>query len=260
MAALELKDAWLATGHYALKSWSTPLSAGATPRPQLLRPSDRHKDQTYYLAAISEKALARTLFPISHLAKPQVRELAKKWDLATAEKEESMGICFVGERRKFEDFLSLYIPPSPGPIIEVATGKIIARHPGLWRYTLGQNAKVQGMPQKMFVSHKDPAKNEIHVVPDPQHPSLFKKQIIARDWHWIWEDSPPPGVNEPEGFRAQLQFRHRMLDVPCTVRKGGIDEIIIDCDEAQHAVTPGQVAVLWDDRWCIGSGTITGAN
>jgi len=218
MKILDLEDAWLATGHYARKSWTSP-SPSDTPRPQLLRPSDRMKDQTYYLAAISEKSLARTLFPISHLEKHQVRALAKEWSLATADKEESMGICFVGEKRKFEDFLSSYIPQKPGPIIEAETGKRLATHPGLWRFTIGQNAKIKGLPRKMYVSHKDPKKNEIHVVPDAQHPSLYKKRIIARDWHWIWTDNPPVAIDQPEGFRAKMQFRHRMTDVSCTVRR-----------------------------------------
>ena len=105
---LPVKDAWLATGHYARKSWSGPPSSEAgpsTPRPKLLRPSDRHKDQTYYLSAVPEASLSRALFPLAPYKKTEVREMAQKWGLPTASRAESMGICFVGEKRKFDDFI-----------------------------------------------------------------------------------------------------------------------------------------------------------
>ena len=105
---LPVKDAWLATGHYARKSWSGPPSSEAgpsTPRPKLLRPSDRHKDQTYYLSSISEPALAKAMFPIADIPKHEVRKLATEWDLPTASRAESMGLCFVGEKKHFHDWL-----------------------------------------------------------------------------------------------------------------------------------------------------------
>lgn len=104
----------LIQGHYARKSWSKP-TADDPPRPQLRRPADPYKDQTYYLSSISEFGLRRALFPIGHLTKPEVREIAKKYKLATAERPDSVGICFVGEKTRFNNFLcssqliSLYI-------------------------------------------------------------------------------------------------------------------------------------------------------
>lgn len=105
---LPMKDVWLATGHYARKSWSGPPPSEAGPstsRPKLLRPSDLQKDQTYYLSSISESALAKAMFPIAHIPKPEVRRLAKEWELPTASRAESMGLCFVGEKKHFHHWL-----------------------------------------------------------------------------------------------------------------------------------------------------------
>ena len=143
---------------------------------------DRSKDQTYYLSAIPEASLRRTLFPLAPYKKFEVREMAKKWGLPTAAREESMGICFVGEKRRFDNFIcrfrsiavpellinfiaAQYIPPKRGPIIDMTTGKTVGRHDGLFSLTIGQNAGVAGMPTKMFVAKKDAKENTIYVVP-----------------------------------------------------------------------------------------------
>lgn len=150
-----------------------------------MRPSDRSKDQTYYLAGIPEKSLARTLFPIAHLSKSEVKAKAQEWGLPTAQRPESMGICFVGEKKRFDSFLGMlsvlilapgivldhsiaqYLSPRPGRIIDQTTSKIIGKHDGIWTFTIGQNARIPGQPVRMFVSHKDPATNTIFVVPGP---------------------------------------------------------------------------------------------
>ncbi|KAJ3484753.1 hypothetical protein NLI96_g5414 [Meripilus lineatus] len=251
------QDTWLATGHYARKSW-TATSTGT--RPQLLRPSDRTKDQTYYLSSIPEQSLARSIFPLAQLQKSEVREHASKWGLPTAERAESMGICFVGEKRRFDDFISQYITPRPGAIIDHITGEALGTYEAMWTFTIGQGAKIRGMPQKMFVSGKDPKKNEIYVVPGSDHPLLYKSRIYAQDWKWIWGDSPPVAIDGVDGFRARVQFRHRMMDVGCIVKRGDKEgSIIIELDEPQKAVAPGQVAAIWDQNWCLGCGVIEGA-
>ena len=152
-------------------------------RPRLLRAMDRRKDQTYYLSSISERSLERALFPIGNYTKSQVRELAYQYKLFTVMREESMGVCFVGERRKFHDFLctplqfvrtlpshlpihflAQYIPPNHGPILHLTTGEQVGVHRGLWTFTIGQGAKVPGMSQKMYVARKDVINNTIYVV------------------------------------------------------------------------------------------------
>ncbi|KAI0053929.1 tRNA methyltransferase [Auriscalpium vulgare] len=245
---------FLATGHYARKAHD-PISL----RPQLFRPLDRQKDQTYYLSSIPEASLSKAIFPLADLTKSDVREIAKQAGLHTASRDESMGICFVGEKRRFSDFLAEYIPQKLGHMIDLRTGQIVGEHRGLWAYTIGQGARVQGLPEKLFIARKDNATNEIWLAPG-SHPALSASKITAKHWSWIWGDAPPLAIDTPAGLRARLQFRHRMLDVPCTVRRSATDAIEISFDEPQKAVAPGQIATVWDNDWCLGCGTISGVN
>ncbi|KAF9053117.1 tRNA-specific 2-thiouridylase [Panaeolus papilionaceus] len=247
-----LKKSWFATGHYARKAWSN----SDTPRPQLLRPSDHNKDQTYFLAAIKEPSLRRALFPLEGLTKPEVRVLAKNHGLSTAERPDSVGICFVGEKAKFSNFLANYILPNPGPIVHKLTGKVLGQHSGLWDYTIGQSARVPGMPEKMFVLSKDVETNTIYVVPGSTHESLYTRSIVIPELTWIWQDSPPVGIYSSEGARLQVQHRYRSKASPCIVKSSPTGGIVVECNEPQQAVTPGQIAVLYDGDWCLGSGSI----
>ncbi|ETW86243.1 hypothetical protein HETIRDRAFT_311357 [Heterobasidion irregulare TC 32-1] len=247
---------FIATGHYARKGHH-PVSQ----RPQLLRPVDRHKDQTYYLSSITEASLSKTLFPLSDLRKNEVREIAVRAGLHTASREESMGICFVGEKRSFNQFLADYLPPKPGPIIDSVTGHTIGEHQGLWTYTIGQGAKIRGMQEKLFVAHKDKEQNTIFVVPSRcSHEDLLVSNMRAKDWSWIWADEPPSAIDTPEGFHARMQFRHRMIDVPCVVRRVADGSILINLDAPQKAAATGQIAAIWDRDWCLGCGTIDAIN
>ncbi|KAG2067501.1 5-methylaminomethyl-2-thiouridylate-methyltransferase [Suillus decipiens] len=155
-----LNTPWLAPGHYANKDWKYD---NGVPRPRLLRPRDVTKDQTYYLSSVPERSLFRALFPLGSITKTEVRELAVKWNLPTAARQESMGI--MGEKRKFHDLISQYIPPKPGPIIDLETGLQVGEHAGLWNFTIGQGAKVKGLKERTFVVRKDIPKNIIYVVP-----------------------------------------------------------------------------------------------
>ncbi|KAG1762644.1 tRNA methyl transferase-domain-containing protein, partial [Suillus occidentalis] len=190
---------WLATGHYANKDWKHHNG--------VLRPRT--------------SSLSRTLFPLESITKTEVRELAVKWNLPTAARQESMGICFVGEKRKFHDFISQYIPPKPGPIINMETGLQVGEHAGLWNFTVGQGAKVSGLKEKTFVAKKDIPKNIIYVVP------------------------------------GTMKFRHVMPEVGCSVYSlVMMIAFAIDFNEPQKAVAPGQVATVYIEDWCLGCGTI----
>lgn len=169
-------------GHYARKGWKVP-PGSSIPRPQLLRSSDPTKDQNYYLSAIPEKGLERALFPLGELTKTEIREIAKTAGLPTAQRAESMGICFVGQKRKFDEFLGEYDPlcssrilvltsvdpyaanyleSDPGPIRDLETGAILGTHQGLWTFTIGQGARIPG--SKHFVASKNKEENAIYVV------------------------------------------------------------------------------------------------
>ncbi|KAG1831494.1 tRNA-specific 2-thiouridylase [Suillus variegatus] len=184
---------WLATGHYASKDWK---DHNGVSRPRLLRPRDVTKDQACYLSSIPEHSLSRGLFPLRTIKKTEVRELAVK--------AESMGICFVGEKRKFHDFISQYITPKPGLIINLETGLQVGERAGPWNFTIGQGAKVKGLKEKTFVVKKDIPKNIIYVVPGMDHPALHAQSLTVRDWTWIWADSLPKELMHPGGLKALL--------------------------------------------------------
>ncbi|KAK2460092.1 hypothetical protein APHAL10511_007890 [Amanita phalloides] len=248
------KKPWFATGHYARKDWA---ECHGKYRPRLLHAADRNKDQSYYLSAISEDGMRRALFPLGHLNKPEVRQLAQKYQLPTADRPESMGICFVGEKTRFGKFLSSYILPRPGPIHELSTNRIIGEHTGLWNYTIGENARIAGMPTRMFVAKKDPSYNAIYVAPGADNSALYCSAMQVTKHKWIWADKAPKELFAPSGFRAHVMYRYRMRDVPCTIyMQGDESNLLIKFDEPQKAVSPGQVATLYHGDWCLGCGTI----
>lgn len=244
--ALDLGADYLATGHYA----RVDRSGGGV---RLLRGADPNKDQTYFLHAVSREQLARVMFPIGHLTKPQVRRIAAEAGLATAGKKDSTGICFIGERN-FKEFLSQYLPAQPGLIVELSTGEVKGRHDGLMYYTLGQRQGLgiggSGTGEPWFVADKDLARNELLVVQGERHPALYSQSLTASGVNWI------PGA-APEGpFRCTAKFRYRQRDqkVTVTIAADGTAEVVFD--EPQRAVTPGQSVVFYDGDECLGGGTI----
>ncbi|KAF5358301.1 hypothetical protein D9756_001214 [Leucocoprinus leucothites] len=248
-------ETWLATGHYARKMWADT-SEGLS-RPQLFCAVNSHKDQSYYLSSISESSLRRTIFPLGYLEKPEVRELAKKYELHNADRDESMGICFVGQKSRFNQFLGSYLPPKPGPIVNKTTGKVVAQHNGIWSYTIGEGARLAGAPERLFVSGKDPATNTIYVVPGTHNPMLNCHSLHVPKFHWIWKDSPPPEIDSADGFRAFVRHRYRMASEVCRVyRLPDSGHIRIDFDKAGKSASPGQVAAVYDGSWCLGCGII----
>ncbi|KAI9510271.1 5-methylaminomethyl-2-thiouridylate-methyltransferase [Russula earlei] len=246
---------FLATGHYARKTHHPQ-----DHRPQLMRARDRSKDQTYYLSSISETGLDVALFPLADILKTEVREIARAAGFHNASREESMGLCFVGERRRFNDFLGEYVTPRPGPILEIETNVRLGQHNGLWTYTVGQGAKLPGLTQKLFVAGKDHRKNVVYVaLPESVvcHPAMFTSKITSNNFSWIWRDAPPSSAFSHRGFRASAQVRHRMSPVPVTVRqRWSGNSVQITFDEPHKGVAEGQIAVLYDGDHCLGCGAI----
>ncbi|ESK84034.1 trna (5-methylaminomethyl-2-thiouridylate)-methyltransferase [Moniliophthora roreri MCA 2997] len=267
---------WLATGHYARKVWQE----GSNPRPKLLSAKDRIKDQAFYLASINETGLSRALFPLGNLLKSQVKEMARKWNLDAVERKESTGLCFIGERSgRFSQFLTSYITPKPGPIYDLLTHKQVGEHRGLWSFTTGENARISGMSQRMFVAHRDTKLNAIFVVPGGDNKLLHCDTVVLHDWSWIWRDTLPPGLSTTEGFEGFAKIRHRMSAVPCTVKlipvsaipsvftredgQGQEQALTVTFSDPyiQSGVSPGQIAAIWDSdgEWCLGCGSIGAA-
>ncbi|WP_139488688.1 tRNA 2-thiouridine(34) synthase MnmA [Brevibacillus dissolubilis] len=242
---LDLGADYVATGHYA----RVEQRDGEF---KLLRGVDNNKDQTYFLNQLGQEPLSKTLFPIGHLPKAQVREIAQRAGLATAKKKDSTGICFIGERN-FREFLQSYIPAQPGEIVDV-DGRPLGRHDGLMYYTLGQRQGLGiggssgGAPY--FVVDKDLANNILIVGQGSDHPRLYSSKLLATQVKWV-SNQPKPAE-----FTCTAKFRYRQPDQDVTVIHRGDDNYEVVFAEIQKAVTPGQAVVFYQGDECLGGGTI----
>jgi len=245
--ALMLGADLIATGHYARLD-----RQGS--RPRLLRGLDQNKDQSYFLYAVSSEQLERCLFPIGELDKTQVRALAERRGLATHDKKDSTGICFIGERR-FKDFLQRYLPAQPGDI-ESVEGQPLGRHSGLMYHTIGQRQGLGiggiagGSEAPWYVVDKDLERNVLVVAQGGNHPRLFHDGLVAADLHWVAGQSPPLPA------RLTARIRHRQPDQDCLVGPGAGGALTVTFDRPQRAITPGQSVVFYDGEVCLGGGII----
>jgi tRNA-specific 2-thiouridylase len=251
--ALEYGCDFLATGHYArVRPRSVPAGNGA--RMELLRGNDPNKDQTYFLTAVKGEVFDRVLFPIGHLPKPEVREIARRSGLPTSEKKDSTGICFIGER-KFKTFLNQYVHTRTGPIREFqpdGNGPIVGEHDGIAFYTLGQRKglKLGGDGEPWFVAAKDRDRNELVVVRGSDHPALYSRALDAAEMNWF-AGGPPA-----QSFTCTAKTRYRQTDQACTVTLHSGGGVRVDFQEPQRAVTPGQYVVFYQNEVCLGGGVI----
>jgi len=248
--AQRLGGTFIATGHYAR------VDHGATVR--LLKGVDQNKDQSYFLHAVPQKALARALFPLGAMQKDEVRRLANEAGLSVHDKPDSTGICFIGER-PFRDFLSRFLPEEPGNA-EMPDGTVVGRHCGLMYYTLGQRqglgigGRVGGSAEPWFVAGKDKSRNVLTVVQGRDHPLLWSDGLIAADLHWITKE--PPALRDNGELRCTIKTRYRQNDIACRASKIDHERIQVRFDSPQWAVTPGQYAVFYAGDECLGGGPI----
>jgi tRNA-specific 2-thiouridylase len=229
---------FLATGHYCQVD-----SSG-----QLLRAIDQNKDQTYFLYAVEKSVFKHVLFPIGHLPKPKVRELAKRFNLATMAKKDSTGICFIGERN-FKNFLSQYIKTQKGNFVSTE-GKVLGQHDGTCFYTLGQRKGmgIGGPGEAWFVVAKKHTENEVILAQGDDHPGLYADGLTATELNWLTE------MPHSE-FRAKAKVRYRQNEQDCTVTvfEG---KARVAFDHPQRAMTPRQSIVFYQDEVCLGGGII----
>jgi tRNA-specific 2-thiouridylase len=231
---------FVATGHYA-----------NTKNGRLFTAEDGNKDQTYFLYRVKKEALERTLFPLGGLTKPQVREVAKKNNLVTATKKESMGICFVG-KVGIKEFLQQYVLSSPGKIID-QNGKEIGTHDGAIFYTIGQRHGLEvggGLPY--YVVGKNMKKNEVYVTSDLQDGKLWSNKIHLTSAHWI-NDEP----KQDQELVLRMRHRGKLIKVN-ELSKIGKSEWQAELADDVRALTPGQSVVFYSDSECLGGGIITG--
>ncbi|RBP41547.1 tRNA (5-methylaminomethyl-2-thiouridylate)-methyltransferase [Garciella nitratireducens DSM 15102] len=243
--ALKLGADYIATGHYC----QVDFQEGEY---RLLRGADLNKDQTYFLCALNQYQLSKSLFPIGHLNKKQVRQIAEEYGLKTAKKKDSTGICFIGERN-FREFLSRYLPAQPGEI-RTLDGEVKGRHSGLMNYTLGQRRGLgiggEGTGEPWFVVDKDLENNILYVVQGDKHPALYSYGLIANEVNWISKKE------KPFSFECTAKFRYRQPDQKVKVQLLENNSCKVIFDQPQKAVTPGQVVVFYQGQVCLGGGII----
>ncbi len=241
--AMKIGADYIAMGHYAQVDFKDG-------RYRLLRGKDNNKDQTYFLCELNQEQLSKSMFPIGHLSKPEVRKIAEDLDLATAKKKDSTGVCFIGERN-FRSFLDNYLPAKSGPIMTLK-GEKKGEHFGLMHYTLGQRKGlgIGGDGEPWFVVDKDLEKNILYVVQGEKNPALYSVGLRASDMNWI------PGAPVASTFQCTAKFRYRQPDQQVMVHVKDNNEIILEFKEPQKAITPGQAVVLYNGEECLGGGII----
>ncbi len=260
----ELGFSAMATGHYAVIRTH---NADSITHYELAEAVDSEKDQTYFLNQLSQEQLAHTMFPLGEYTKKQVREMAKKFDLPTADRAESMGICFVGEV-PMKNFLQQKIKKTPGHIV-TESGNVVGEHEGLAFYTIGQrHIGLQTTDNRQQTDHQKPQyvldklfdSNEL-VVGEESSRLLYKKKISVEDMHWISgstfakataDEHERNGQGSVFPLKCEVRLRHRQALQNAVFQEGNT----IVFDEAQRAATPGQFAVIYRNGVCLGGGVI----
>ena len=236
----------IATGHFV----RTKSIAGEL---RLLRGCDKEKDQSYFLSQVTQSQLVECLFPVGDMTKADVRKIAREAGLETATKKDSTGICFIGERR-FQKFLSNYLPVKPGAIV-TDKGDTIGSHTGLANYTIGQRKGLAiGGSRKYgnepwFVYGKNLVSNELYGCQGLHNQKLMSNHCLVSDLNRI-------GAKPAAGALLGAKFRYRQKDVPVTLSMNADGSIMVKYPKMARAVTPGQACVFYDGDICLGGGTI----
>lgn len=235
--ARKLGADYIATGHYARMN-----------NGHLLRGIDSNKDQTYFLSQVSKEQLENVLFPVGDMEKKDVRKIAEEYDLITAKKKDSTGICFIGERN-FKNFLKNYLPNQPGDVINIDTNEVIGKHIGLMNYTIGQRKglNIGGTKDKMFVVGKDLEKNVLYICLGEDNDYLISTSCLVDNINYL-------GDEKLENVTAK--FRYRQEDIPVHLEWLENGEILVRYDQGVKSVTPGQACVFYNKEECLGGGII----
>jgi tRNA-specific 2-thiouridylase len=242
----------IATGHYAVNEYDSGRDSGRG-RWILKRPTDLAKDQTYFLFGLTQEQLASTLFPLGHMTKPEVREVARQRGLALAEKPDSQEICFI-PGGDYKQFLTAYLeeqgqalPETAGELLS-SSGEVLGRHDGIFNFTVGQRKGLGvSSPTPLYVLQIDPASHRVTVGADEE---LATRTLRARRLNWI----SIPDLIAP--MRVRIKIRHRHEPAWATLEPAGVGEVLATFDEPQRAVTPGQSAVFYDGDEVVGGGWI----
>lgn len=241
--ALQTGAEKIATGHYANVEKRNGLY-------RLLKAKDENKDQTYFLCMLNQEQLSKAMFPLGDYLKTQVREMARERGIHVADKKDSTGVCFIGERN-FKEFLQQFLPAQKGDIV-TEKGEKVGVHDGLMYYTLGQRRGLgiggYGDGRSFFVVDKDLDKNQLIVVQGDDSELLYSKGLFAEPLHFIAE-------RYPKTFECTAKFRYRQKEQKCLVTQND-NGCYIEFENKQRAITPGQFAVLYMNDECVGASAI----
>lgn len=236
----------IAMGHYAA-------SGEFRGHIHIKKAADLNKDQSYFLSQLNEEQVSSCLFPLANITKPEVRDLAHQLGLSSVmDKKDSTGVCFIGERN-FKQFLRNYFPATPGKIIEGKTGKVVGEHMGVLYYTIGQHkglgiGGIKGEEEGAFFIYKKDVANNILYVAHPNERYLLKStRCVLTDLNYIGERK-----EEPVG----VKFRYRQPDQAAVIAFEG-EKAILTYPQGVESVTPGQIAAIYKDGYCLGSGIIS---
>ncbi|MGB1051419.1 MAG: tRNA 2-thiouridine(34) synthase MnmA [Chitinophagales bacterium] len=264
---------FVATGHYCRKRSKTDEKGETTF--ELIAGKDNNKDQSYFLCQINQEQLAHALFPIGEFEKHEVRAMAEKLDLTTAQKKDSQGLCFIGKVR-LPDFLQQKLAKKEGEVIEIARdhamfskdwgyspyefdkpdGKVVGKHIGAHFYTIGQRRGlgIGGYETPLFVLGTNVEENIIFVGQGEDHPGLnrAKMSIPLSECHWV---DPNEQLKEGETWKGKARIRYRQPLQEVTLRRKD-DHITFDFDLAQRGISPGQFVAWYAEDVLVGSGVI----
>ncbi len=239
----DLKVDKIATGHYARNIFD---GTGY----HLLKGVDTNKDQAYFLCQLTQAELSRAIFPLGTLTKPEVRKLAKRFDLPVAEKKDSQGICFIGDIN-VKEFIESGLGSKPGPIVDIDTNEILGEHKGLWFHTIGQREGLGLSGGPWFVTSKDLSKNTVFVAKGKTNPALYKSEVIIGNVNILNPDEVTAK------FSAEVSLRYRQKPAKATVisDKEG-NSLNIFFDQPQRAISPGQFGCIYCGDEIVASGVI----
>lgn len=277
--AFSLGADYIATGHYCQKD--TFVNADGKTQHRLIRGADSNKDQSYFLCQLTQDQLSKTLFPIGHLQKLEVRKIARKLNLVTAEKKDSQGLCFIG-KVSLPDFLQQKLQTKKGNIIEIPfdfykdkptpksmigqsqkttythlDGEAVGRHQGAHFFTIGQRKglAVGGTPEPLFVIDTDVDENIVYVGQGKEHPGLYRKalKVVSDTIHWVRNDLKIPLGVKLE-VKARIRYRQPLQKATLIKQK---EALYVVFEQPQSAITSGQFVAWYQNEELVGSGVIS---
>jgi len=239
----------VATGHYAQSYFAQATKDGAEGVYRLKMAPDPIKDQTYFLSHLSQTQLSRAMFPIGHLSKSEVRELAQKYDVANKDRKDSQGICFLG-KLKFSDFIKHYLGEKSGDMLEFETGKKLGTHKGFWFHTIGQRqgSGLSGGP--WYVVAKDPGRNLVYFSRSYYTPDKTRNTFAVEQCNWL-NGTPPDKKN------LQVKIRHGKNLYDCQLSLEDNNTGRVELAQDDQGLAAGQFAVFYDGEYCLGAGKIS---